>query len=601
MAFMSAARGSLQSAIAAALVTIVGGAALAVFGTVRVHSNDARVAHTYDVKSALGGMLASVTDAETGQRGFIITGDAEYLQPYTDGTAQSQRALDALEVLTRDEPAQQSLLPRLRREVARKLEELAQSIEIRRTEGFDAAQRVVRTNAGRATMAQVRTIVSDMSREADALLEARTRAAAVSLRVAVAFESITAAIALALVWIAARASERSLKEANTGSQLARRLAAIVESSDDAIIGKDLDGTVTSWNSSAERIFGYGAAEMIGQSIRVIIPPERQSEEDHVLASIRRGESVAHFETVRVQKGGALIPVSLTVSPIRDDAGRVVGASTAARDVTERHQAESALARATLEAEQANRLKDEFLATLSHELRTPLNAILGYARMLRTGSIEPERQPHALEVLERNAISLSRIVEDVLDVSRIITGKTQLNMRALDLTPVIDQAVATVRPAAEAKGVYLQSIVESGVPPVFGDPDRLQQVLWNLLANAVKFTARGGHVQIRLTPTSAHVDVVVSDSGVGIAPEFLPHVFDRFRQGDSRFAREHGGLGLGLAICRHLVELHGGRIYAASEGEGKGATFCVRLPVLIEWADRLPDVARDHPTLAEPVE
>jgi len=144
-------------------------------------------------------------------------------------------------------------------------------------------------------------------------------------------------------------------------------------------------------------------------------------------------------------------------------------------------------------------------------------------------------------------------------------------------------------------------VESGVPSVFGDPDRLQQVLWNLLANAVKFTARGGHVQIRLTPTSAHVDVAVSDSGVGIAPEFLPHVFDRFRQGDSRFAREHGGLGLGLAICRHLVELHGGRIYAASEGEGKGATFCVRLPVLIEWADRLPDVARDHPTLAEPVE
>ena len=304
--------------------------------------------------------------------------------------------------------------------------------------------------------------------------------------------------------------------------------------------------------------------------------------------------MAHFETVRLRKGGSLVPISLTVSPIRDDAGTVIGASKIARDITERQLAEEELSRARLDAEQANRLKDEFLATLSHELRTPLNAVLGYARMLRAGSIEPERQSRALEVLERNATSLAKIVEDLLDVSRIITGKTRLEVQTLDLIAVIDQAVATVRPAAEAKGVHIQTVVDPEAPPVSGDPSRLQQVLWNLLSNAVKFTPRGGLVQIQLAAADAHVEIVVRDTGVGIAPEFLPHVFDRFRQADSRFSREHGGLGLGLAICRHLVELHGGTIHAASDGEGKGATFRVQLPAMIVRVDRLLEAASEPP-------
>jgi L-ascorbate metabolism protein UlaG (beta-lactamase superfamily) len=204
-----------------------------------------------------------------------------------------------------------------------------------------------------------------------------------------------------------------------------------------------------------------------------------------------------------------------------------------------------LSRATREAEQANRLKDEFLATLSHELRTPLNAILGYSRILRTGAIDPERQTRALEVLERNATALSRIVEDVLDVSRIITGKTRLDVQPVDVVSVIDHAVATVRPAADAKGVQLQAVLDRQTAPISGDADRLQQVIWNLLSNAVKFTNRGGRVQVQLVRVNSHVEIVVSDTGIGIAPEFLPHVFDRFRQADSRFSRQHGGLGLGL--------------------------------------------------------
>jgi CheY-like chemotaxis protein len=226
---------------------------------------------------------------------------------------------------------------------------------------------------------------------------------------------------------------------------------------------------------------------------------------------------------------------------------------------------------------ANRLKDDFLATLSHELRTPLNAILGYSRMLRSGVVvDRERQARALEIVERNATALSRMVADVLDVSRIVAGKLRLNVQPIDLALAIEEAIATVRPAADAKGVRLQTVLDAATAPVLGDADRLQQVIWNLLSNAVRFTPRGGLVLIRLHQVGSELEIVVSDTGAGITPEFLPHVFERFRQADSRLSREYGGLGLGLAISRELVELHGGTIRAESEGTGKGATFSVRL-------------------------
>jgi CheY-like chemotaxis protein len=253
------------------------------------------------------------------------------------------------------------------------------------------------------------------------------------------------------------------------------------------------------------------------------------------------------------------------------------------DITGRKQLEEERA-ALLERERharadavaANRLKDDFLATLSHELRTPLNAILGYSRMLRSGVIDRERQARALEIVERNATALSRMVADVLDVSRIVAGKVRLDVQPIDLTMAIDEAIATIRPAADVKGVRLQTVLDPAPGPVLGDADRLQQVIWNLLSNAVRFTPRGGLVQVRLHQVGPDLEIVVSDTGAGITPEFLPHVFERFRQADSRLSREYGGLGLGLAISRELVELHGGTIRAESAGAGKGATFYVRL-------------------------
>jgi signal transduction histidine kinase/ActR/RegA family two-component response regulator len=243
-------------------------------------------------------------------------------------------------------------------------------------------------------------------------------------------------------------------------------------------------------------------------------------------------------------------------------------------------------------QEASRLKDDFLASLSHELRTPLNAILGYARMLQTRVLEPSKRDKAIETIERNATSLAQIVEDVLDISRIVAGKLRLNVQAVDLPDVVRSAVDAVTPAADAKNLRMETVLDPQAP-ISGDPERLQQILWNLLSNAVKFTPKGGKVQVRLERVNSHVEVAVSDTGIGIAPEFLPHVFERFRQADAGISREKGGLGLGLSIARQLTEMHGGTIEAASSGAGQGATFRVKLPLMIVHPLR-DEMPRVHP-------
>jgi PAS domain S-box-containing protein len=259
-----------------------------------------------------------------------------------------------------------------------------------------------------------------------------------------------------------------------------------------------------------------------------------------------------------------------------DNARLYEAAKKAR--TEAEQAAAANESLYRQAEESSRLKEEFLATISHELRTPLSAILGWARMLRMGQLSPENAAKALDTIERNARAQAQLVDDLLDVSRIITGKLRMDVRPADPKGFIDAAVEAVRPAAEAKGVRVQKVIDTGPISIPGDPVRLQQVVWNLLSNAIKFTPRGGRVQIRSERVNSHLEIVVSDTGQGISAEFLPHVFDRFRQADQKTSRQHGGMGLGLSIVRHLVEMHGGTVRANSEGEGKGAIFTVMLPI-----------------------
>ncbi|HWO03435.1 MAG TPA: response regulator, partial [Methylomirabilota bacterium] len=253
-------------------------------------------------------------------------------------------------------------------------------------------------------------------------------------------------------------------------------------------------------------------------------------------------------------------------------------------------------RARAAAEAASRAKDEFLAVLSHELRTPLNAVYGWARMLRAGEVEGEAAKRALDVIMRNANAQVQLIDDMLDVSRIVSGKMRLDVRPVDLRMVVDAALDAVRPAAEAKGLRLQAVLDPGALGISGDPDRLQQVVWNLLINAVKFTPREGRVQVQLHRVSSHVEIIVSDTGQGIAPDVLPHVFERFQQADSGSTRRHTGLGLGLALVRHLVELHGGAVEASSAGEGQGSVFTVKLPVALARVDAVgetPPPARVH--------
>ncbi|HEX5604675.1 MAG TPA: PAS domain S-box protein [Pyrinomonadaceae bacterium] len=259
-----------------------------------------------------------------------------------------------------------------------------------------------------------------------------------------------------------------------------------------------------------------------------------------------------------------------------DNARLYETAKKARAEAERAAAENE--RLYMQAEESSRLKEEFLATISHELRTPLSAILGWARMLRLGQLSTEQSAKALDTIERNARAQAQLVDDLLDVSRIITGKLRMDVRPADPNSFIDAAVESVRPAADAKGVRIQKVVDTSPISIPGDPVRLQQVVWNLLSNAIKFTPRGGRVQIRSERVNSHLEIVVSDTGQGIESEFLPHVFDRFRQADQKTSRQHGGMGLGLAIVRHLVEMHGGTVRANSDGEGKGATFTVMLPI-----------------------
>ena len=391
---------------------------------------------------------------------------------------------------------------------------------------------------------------------------------------------------------------RDITERKQAQEAKAHLAAIVESSDDAIISKDLNSIITSWNRGAERLFGYTAQEAIGQSITMLMQPERFNEEPGILERIRRGESIEHYETVRRRKDGTLLQISLTVSPITDTKGRIVGASKIARDITERKQAEvereqllanerHALERAEVEA----RMKDEFLAILSHELRTPLNAIFGWANILRT-SDNPEEISEGLEVIERNARAQTKIIEDLLDMSRIISGKVRLDVQRVDLLSVINSAIESVKPMAAAKQIRLTSVLDPLASPVSGDPARLQQILWNLLTNALKFTPKGGRVHVVLERVNSHVEISVNDTGSGIAPDFLPYVFDRFRQADASTTREQRGLGLGLAIVKNLVELHGGNVRAKSPGINKGSTFAIVLPMVMVNIEADPN--RQHP-------
>jgi PAS domain S-box-containing protein len=353
---------------------------------------------------------------------------------------------------------------------------------------------------------------------------------------------------------------------------------LVDNSHELICTHDLDGRVISVNPWASRVLGYPQESLLGMNIRDGLLPEYRDKFDKYLEKVITEGSAKGVMKVRTASGE--VRMWEYYNTLRTQGVETPIVRGMAHDATERRQALQREKEARIEAEEANRVKDEFLSTLSHELRTPLTAIMGWSNLLLHGEVDETRQQQAIETIARNANSQCQLIDDLLEVSRIITGKLRLDFVGCELQPVIQAAAESLRPTADAKGVKLYVTLAQNLGMVMGDRERLQQIVWNLVSNAVKFTPAGGEVNVRLSRIDSHLEIAVSDTGAGVHPDFLPHVFDRFRQADGSTTRAHGGLGLGLAIVRHLVELHGGVAAADSAGVGKGATFTVRFPLML---------------------
>ena len=361
------------------------------------------------------------------------------------------------------------------------------------------------------------------------------------------------------------------------------LQTVVEASPVGIITLTRDRRVITWNTAAETLYGYTAAQIIDQPLP-LVPASHQASFDRCVQRVLQNQSVFNQEMQHCTRQGQLIDVSLSLAPLHGADDYVYGVVMTASDITLRKQIEAqrfallqqeSSARAA--AESANRIKDEFLAVLSHELRTPLNAIVGWIHLIKKGNLKPDIFQRALDTIERNAAAQTQLIEDLLDLSRIIRGQIALNIEAIDVTQLLVTTVDTVRPAAEAKSIQVDLDIAPEVGDCLADINRLQQICWNLLSNAIKFTPEFGQVQVRATMHQGYLHIQVVDSGIGITPDFLPYVFEHFRQADGSSTRSHGGLGLGLAICRRLVELHGGTIEVESPGLNQGSTFTVKLP------------------------
>jgi PAS domain S-box-containing protein len=367
-----------------------------------------------------------------------------------------------------------------------------------------------------------------------------------------------------------------------------------------------DGKIISFNATLLDMLGYEADELSGRHLDSLLPvASRIFYQTHLFPLLKLNDRVEEVYFSLRSKGGAEIPV--LVNAARRERGGIVVNDCILMHMRQRNQFEDELLQAKRAAEEATRAKDEFMAVVSHELRTPLTSILGWARMLKIGKLDERTATRALDAIERNAESQNQLIGDLLDFSRIISGKIRLDVRSVELASIVEASIDVVSPAADARGISLQTILDPMAGPVSGDPERLQQVMWNLLSNAVKFTPKGGRVQVRLARVKSGVEINVSDTGQGIDPEFLPYVFERFRQADSATTRRQTGLGLGMAITKHLVELHGGTIRAESAGAGQGATFILKLPVMIVHnAGHLPETTaeqlhtpdEDHPPTAE---
>jgi len=567
----------LRPLITATVVAVLLTAAVGGISIWRVYDNNRLVSFSYDIKDALDSLLSAITDAETGQRGFLITGDPQYLEPYDRGTARVHAALDHLASLATKDSLRPQDIAELRPLIDQKLQELAETVQARRSEGFDAAQRIVRTNVGRATMDRIRAIVTEMDRDEDAVLSTRHGQSLGSFQTAVIAEAVVAVSAIVLLVFLANVSRRRHAEAAARERITLRLAAIVESSQDAMVAKDLNGTITDWNAAAERLYGYTADEAIGQSVRIVVPPDRQHEEDEVLEKLRRGETIRQLETVRMAKDGRLIEVSLTISPITTSTGEIIGASKIARDLTPLRlyatDLEQKVRERTADLQAVNAKLEAFAFSVAHDLRAPLRGMHGLAQALLEdygARLDATGRDYAQRIVDE-ATSMDTLINDLLAYGRL--SHVDLAVSAVDLGDVLDKSAYAVRDDIQSSGAHLD--IDSSLPVVQGNPSVLIQVFANLLSNAVKFGGDRPRVRVWAEmrgPQIAHV--WVEDQGIGIAPEHQERIFGVFER--LHGAETYPGTGIGLAIVKKGIERLGGRVGVESQ-VGHGSRFWIELP------------------------
>jgi PAS domain S-box-containing protein len=549
--------------------------------------------HTNEVIAQIEGVRATIAEATAAVRGYLLTGDGAYLASYRAAIDRFHQASTRVQQLVVDNPAQEGRIALLNQAIGVRLALSDEAIAARQREGADAAAGLFMSRRNDPVVARIGELLQGLEREEVGLLAVRagnSRAGQRAASLAFVLANLLAATFLITIWGQSRAAaaDRRRHEEELVNQR-EWLATTLGSIGDGVLATDAQGNVQFMNAVTERLTGWSAAEAagrpIGEVFRIVDEYTGAAVENPVARALREGLVVGMANhTLLIARGGGATPIDDSAAPIQSQDGRTLGVVLVFRDVTERQQLdrerEHLLERereSRYAAESASRAKDSFLATVSHELRTPLGVILGWAGILRAGKADAPTVARAAEIVERNARAQAKLIDDMLDISRIVSGKFQLEPAEIDPGRVVGAAVESLRPAAEEKGVSLALAVEPLPGPVVADPERLQQIVWNLLANAIKFSTRGGKVTVTLGAAGDRVRIEVRDEGVGIDPQRLPHVFERFWQADTSSTRRHGGLGLGLAIVRHLAEMHGGRVTAASPGEGHGATFTVEIP------------------------
>jgi signal transduction histidine kinase/CHASE3 domain sensor protein/ActR/RegA family two-component response regulator len=573
--------------------------------------NADKVNDTLRMITRLEETLSDFKDIAIGYRSYVLTGRESYL----DVDRRARRDMDfnfqELRSMTAEVPRQRQRLDELEGLKQKIFDRSEEIIKTRRTQGVDEAQMLLERAPGHTLLDEIRRVIKEMEVEEAHLLQLRETAARLSAsRVATVLVT-GSSMGVLLTGLAILAVKRELDKRKRADALLRRLNLELErrvtkrtaelsaatrrlkfALDGARLGAwavDLSDGRLWFDEASEVMHEVGPDHPVNniEEASVNIHPE-----DRAVVLARFREAVqsrtgleCEYRVVMPDGGVRWIASRGQVACSDPDEPQPLRMFGIMQDVTERKHAEVERERllgneqaARRTAEEANRMKDEFLAVLSHELRSPLNAIVGYANLMRGGRHRPEETPHMLEIILRNARAQQQLIEDLLDVSRVITGKMGLSLRQIEPEMIIQRAIDSVCPAAAAKQITLAATFDPTISAISGDADRLQQAVWNLLSNAVKFTPTGGKVTVRLARVDPYIEIVVSDTGKGIKAEYLPHVFDRFSQEDYSTTRSYGGLGLGLSIVRHITELHGGTVHAASEGEGHGATFTIRLPL-----------------------